>query len=323
LRDNSRFEGIRDATVVALDEPEGGKYLAAYVVSDNPVDVEALRRFIRAEKPAYMVPAVTVQLDAIPYNQNQKVNKRALPVPEHKKNAGRMPENDIQQKIFDIVSDVLGHKDFDILSDLFDSGLTSIGTLKVNFQLGKSFNLPVRIGDIKENPTIAKLAEFVANSETENVYQKESDYPLMQNQMGVFVESGTDNSSVRYNIPVLFKLSKKIDIEKLCSAVCKAIDAHPYIKATLISNSEGEIRAVRNDFAEPIVELIELPNLPDNSELVRPFRLLEDRLYRSAIYVTEEGNFLFFDVHHIVADGTSLALLFRDINDAYAGKNSG
>lgn len=31
-----------------------------------------------------MVPAVTMQIDKIPLNQNQKVNKKALPLPERK-----------------------------------------------------------------------------------------------------------------------------------------------------------------------------------------------------------------------------------------------
>ena len=78
------FEGIKDATVAAFDEPGGGKFIAAYVVSDSKVDIQKLNEFILANKPSYMVPAVTMQIDKIPLNQNQKVNKRALPKPEKK-----------------------------------------------------------------------------------------------------------------------------------------------------------------------------------------------------------------------------------------------
>ena len=79
-----RYEGIKDATVVAFDDPNGGKYIAAYVVSDNEVNVSQLNDFIKETKPAYMVPAVTMQIEKIPLNQNQKVNKKALPLPERK-----------------------------------------------------------------------------------------------------------------------------------------------------------------------------------------------------------------------------------------------
>ena len=75
------FPGINDATVQAFDDENGGKFIAAYIVSDEQVDIEALNSFILDQKPPYMVPAVTMQIEAIPLNQNQKVNKKALPKP--------------------------------------------------------------------------------------------------------------------------------------------------------------------------------------------------------------------------------------------------
>ena len=82
------FPGIKDATVQAFDEEGGGKFIAAYIVADEEIDIEALNNFILDQKPPYMVPAVTMQIDSIPLNQNQKVNKKALPKPE-KKSDGR------------------------------------------------------------------------------------------------------------------------------------------------------------------------------------------------------------------------------------------
>ncbi len=61
---------------MAFDDPGGGKYIAAYVVSDSKIDVSRLNDFIKETKPPYMVPAVTMQIDKIPLNQNQKVNKK-------------------------------------------------------------------------------------------------------------------------------------------------------------------------------------------------------------------------------------------------------
>ena len=76
-----QFPDIKDATVQAFDYPSGGKYIVAYVVSDKLIDVKALNAFIAEHKPPYMVPAATMQIDSIPLNQNQKVDKRALPTP--------------------------------------------------------------------------------------------------------------------------------------------------------------------------------------------------------------------------------------------------
>ena len=76
-----QYPGIKDATVADFDATGGGKFLAAYVVSDETIDIDKLNAFILERKPPYMVPAVTMQIDRIPLNQNQKVNKRALPEP--------------------------------------------------------------------------------------------------------------------------------------------------------------------------------------------------------------------------------------------------
>lgn len=147
-----RYEGIRDATVVAFDDPNGGKYIAAYVVSDSTVDINALNDFIKETKPAYMVPAVTMQIDKIPLNQNQKVNKKALPLPEKKAAEIIKPENEVQQILFDCIAEVLGYTDFGITTDIYEAGLTSITAIKLNILISKAFDIVIKTSDIKNHP---------------------------------------------------------------------------------------------------------------------------------------------------------------------------
>lgn len=331
-----RFEGIKDATVTAFDDPAGGKFLAAYVVSDGVVDVQKLNEFICSEKPAYMVPAATMLIPAIPYNQNQKVNRRALPEPK-RGNSGdnAKAETEAQRKIFEIAAGILGHDNFGVDTNLFYAGLTSISTLKFNLALSKAFGKPMKITDVKENNTVRLLEKFLVGAVSNvgavssasvgvvasTASEKLSRYPLMQNQMGVFVECQMNADSVDYNIPTLFKISEKLDIEKLKSAVVKAVDAHPYIKATLATSEDGSVCAVRNDDAVAAVEIVDAAELPANGDLVKPFTLIGSPLYRIKIFKTQKGNFLFMDVHHIVSDGTSTGVFINDINRAYAGES--
>ena len=116
------FPGIKDATVQAFDEDGSGKFIAAYVVSDDKVDIEAMNNFILDQKPPYMVPAVTMQIDAIPLNQNQKVNKRALPKPEKKASApieeSNVPMNMLEQELHQIVADIVNASDFGVTTVL-------------------------------------------------------------------------------------------------------------------------------------------------------------------------------------------------------------
>ncbi|MCR5808551.1 MAG: amino acid adenylation domain-containing protein [Clostridiales bacterium] len=312
-----KFPGIKDATVQAFDEQGGGKFIAAYVVSDEQVDISALNAFIAKNKPPYMVPAVTMQIDRIPLNQNQKVNKRALPVPEKKAEEVVPPKNETQRRIFELAAGVIGSRAFGVNTDLFAAGLTSIGAIKLNVLLSKEFGVPVSIGDLKENGTVEALEQFLAGGEASEQYEVLSDYPLSETQNGILVECISKPDSTVYSIPYLFKLSPKVDLERLKKALEDTINAHPYLKIKLFVDDDGEIRVCRDDPKLPVAEITETDSLPD--PLVTPFELFGGRLYRMIIYKTPEANYLFLELHHIICDGTSEAILIEDINSAYAG----
>ncbi len=312
-----RFPSIKDATVTAFDDEGGGKYIAAYIVSDKKIDINALNAFITESKPSYMVPAVTIQIDKIPLNQNQKVNKRALPKPVKKIEDKIEPENEIQKRIFECVSKALGHKDFGITTDFYYAGLTSISSIRLNFLLAKEFDVNLKINDLKENPTIEKLELFLQNSSKSKTYSIQEVYPLTNTQEGIFIDCTANMGTTVYNLPFLFKLSPKIDLLKLKSAIESVIEAHKYLKVRLFMDKDGEIKQRRNDDEKVRINIIDGMDI---NKLVKPFNLFGERLARFAIYRTHKGSHLFIDVHHLIADGTSYEIILNDIERAYKGE---
>ncbi len=312
-----RYQGIKDATVVAFDDPNGGKYIAAYVVSDSPVDINGLNDFIKETKPAYMVPAVTMQIDKIPLNQNQKVNKKALPLPERKIEEVIKPENETQQKLFDCIAEVLGYTEFGITTDIYEAGLTSISAIKLNILISKAFDIVIKTSDIKNHPTIQMLEGFVKTAGKEKTREIQENYPLTNTQEGIFIECTANMGSTIYNIPYLLKLDKKVDLEKLAVAIDSTVEAHPYLKTRLFMSDEGEVLQKRDDALNYKTQII---NGMNKETLVRPYMLFNEQLFRFEIYRTCDGNYLFLDIHHIIADGTSLSIIINDINRAYSGE---
>ena len=155
-----QFPGIKDATVQAFDEEGGGKFIAAYIVSDQQIDIDALNQFILDEKPPYMVPAVTMQIDAIPLNQNQKVNKRALPKPEKKhedREVANIPMNVLEEELHDMVSSIVGHADFGVTTVLGYAGLTSISAIKLAVQVNKRFGVALDSKSLVKNGTLQSI----------------------------------------------------------------------------------------------------------------------------------------------------------------------
>ena len=312
-----RYEGIKDATVVAFDDPNGGKYIAAYVVSDSQIDINGLNDFIKETKPAYMVPAVTMQIDKIPLNQNQKVNKKALPLPERKIEEIIKPENETQQKLFDCIAEVLGHTEFGITTDIYEAGLTSISAIKLNILISKAFDIVIKTFDIKNHPTIQMLEGFVKTAGKEKTREIQKTYPLTNTQEGIFIECTANMGSTIYNIPYLLKLDKKVDLDRLAKVIDSTVEAHPYLKTRLFMSDEGEVLQKRDDTLSYKTQII---NGMNKETLVRPYMLFNEQLFRFELYRTCDGNYLFLDIHHIIADGTSLGIIINDINRAYSGE---
>lgn len=315
-----QFPGINDATVMAYDQAVGGKYIVAYIVADNPIDIPALNAFIETEKPPYMVPAVTMQIEAIPLNQNLKVNKKALPLPVKKQEAMVAPENDTQQQIYDCIAKILGHDQFGITTDLHDAGLTSIGTLALNVSLSNAFGVVVKTRDLKANNTVIKLEAFLQNAATAipvTAATKLDAYPVSQTQMALFVESMAKPTELVYHIPFLFKLHDDVDLNRLKTAIEATIEAHAYIKTRFFMDDAGEIMQRRRDEA-PVT--VRIKDYLERDKLVTPFKLIDGRLFNGSLYQTKDGNYFFIDIHHMICDGTSLAILVEDINRAYTGE---
>ncbi|MBQ9395643.1 MAG: amino acid adenylation domain-containing protein, partial [Proteobacteria bacterium] len=181
------YPGIVSAAVIALDAPGGGKQLAAYIVSDDRIDVHALSAFILKTKPSYMVPSSIIQLDAIPLNASGKVDRRKLPKPTLNANkAGLEPATAIERKICEIYQQILGIGNVYADDDFFHIGGTSILALKLVLQCMKA-GIPVVYKNVFDNPTPKALAALV---ETQS---SDSEHGLVRNL-------GADAKVLDYNI---------------------------------------------------------------------------------------------------------------------------
>ncbi|MBO6033357.1 MAG: amino acid adenylation domain-containing protein [Prevotella sp.] len=329
------FPAIKDATVQAFDEEGGGKFIAAYVVSDEQVDIEALNNFILDQKPPYMVPAVTMQIDAIPLNQNQKVNKKALPKPE-KKAADvevdtNVPMNVLEKEIHGIIAQIINTEDFGVTTILGYVGLTSIMAIKLAIQINKRFGVTLdskalaKTGSVQsiENEILTALLSGGAKQEgAETAHADMSNIPLSYAQMGVYVDSIKNPESTIYNTPVIARFPKDVDINLLTKAAETLVKTHPMLQAHFGSAGAEIIQTV--DLEQP-VEIVHSQckeeDIPRYKwEFVKPFNLRQGPLYRMEIVTTGQWVYLMMDIHHLVVDGGSFDVLLSQLFDLLNGK---
>ncbi|WP_280413928.1 non-ribosomal peptide synthetase [Nocardia carnea] len=76
---------IAQAAVILREDIPGDQRLVAYLRarSGATVDTEELRAALRNVLPSYMIPAAFVELDEIPMTISDKLDRKALPVPEY------------------------------------------------------------------------------------------------------------------------------------------------------------------------------------------------------------------------------------------------
>ena len=311
------FPGVRDATINAYPAASGGLFLCGYVVGDEKLDLEAIKKFVGSRKPYYMVPEVMMQIDKIPLNQNSKVNKRALPEPKREEKNILPPETEAEKQVLAIAQKVLGYNEISVDADLFEAGLTSISSIKFITMVSESTGLDFTIAMLRDGPTVRDIASRVKGDEVAEEEVALEDYPLTKTQQGIYVECFAHPSSTIYNIPLLYKLSPKLDLDRLALAIEKAIENHPYLKGHLCVGANGEPRVVPCLGDKVNVERIN-GELPEPFAL-KPYDLMKGPFYQARIYQGKD-NYLFLDTHHIASDGTSLAVLLEDIDKAYRGE---
>lgn len=318
-----KFDGIRDATVAAFDKPTGGKYIAAYVVSDEKVDIAALHAFIGREKPPYMVPAVTMQIPSIPLNQNQKVDKRALPVPKYRQEEYEAPVTEMEKRICEKMAIALSTDLVGVNDDFFAIGGDSITSIRLILECAHP---GVNTSSIFKYRTPRRLAEYCASIKDMGQVLEENEAAMRQafapnesQKLYIKIQSNAPDS-VYSNSPYLYKLSDDIDIERFAAAVDRIIAHHPGFLTTFRVNQDGEYEQYydRSLFSPIKINHVAEADMEGiRATLVRPYKLTGEAFYRNALYQTEANTYFFMEIHHILFDGFSLRELFDEIYACY------
>jgi amino acid adenylation domain-containing protein len=175
---------VREAVVVLQPAPADANgsrrdRLVGYV-SRRPEQVvtsSELQRFLRAKLPDYMVPGVFVALDAMPLTTIGKVDRRALPIPDHSDSDPGdtyvAPRSWIEETLAGIWASVLGVDRVGIHNNFFELGGDSVLAIRMVARSAAS-GVTITPRQMFEYQTIAQLAEVATDCEPRGEAQHEA-----------------------------------------------------------------------------------------------------------------------------------------------------
>ncbi|WP_275394441.1 non-ribosomal peptide synthetase/type I polyketide synthase [Aliiroseovarius sp. Z3] len=166
-----QFDGIRHAAAIARAGADGAdKTLVGYYVADGDCDTAALRAHLKTQLPDYAVPAHLVALDALPINDNGKVDRKALEqraLPKvQKKVAKRDSDASTKTLVLSTLSDVLEVADVDPNTNFFDLGASSLHIARVHERLQDKLKRDFPISDFFLHSTASTLSAHLSDPVT-------------------------------------------------------------------------------------------------------------------------------------------------------------
>jgi len=236
------------------------------------------------------------------------------------------PRNTNESRLAKIWEDVLHVQPVGVTDAFLSLGGQSLQAAAIASRVTAEFSVSIPLTMLLTNLNIAELNEristapVVAESET---YIKATELSLSPAQQRIwFLDQFIPNRSA-YNIPLARRIRGPLNFEVLEAALDLVALRHETLRSSFAS-SEGQpgiqiapklAIAVKHLQAATEDEALVLAN----EEARRPFDLSHGPLLRClAISLGFDDHVLILNVHHIVSDGWSTGILWRDISEAYA-----
>ena len=157
---------VREAAVVLTTSGIGERRLVAYVVTHGRTAIPTadLLAHLRSRLPDYMVQAAFVFMDALPINENGKLDRRRLPAAAAAPAASDdpvLPRTPTEHALAQIWKETLELSFVSVHDNFFDLGGHSMIAVKIAMRSRETFDIDLPVAALFRAPTVAKLAEAI------------------------------------------------------------------------------------------------------------------------------------------------------------------
>ena len=330
------FENIEACFVTTRKIKNTYDALCAYYIANAKINISSLKSSLQKVIPTYMVPQYFIEVSKWPYNHNGKIDVKKLPEPQAQstKDQISLPRNEIDSDLISILRTLLNIEQISIDDSFFDIGGDSLSAINLCAHIKSAFNVQLYVRDILEHPTIRELSDIIRKSakHQEDIHimpvEKSEYYPVSSAQKRIYFASKVaGKASTLYNIPGGVILEGRVDINKLEDCLNKLIERHESLRTYFELKDENVVQKILEEveFKLQIKENVQFSELKNIfKEFVQPFDLAKAPLLRAQfVRFTDGKSAIFVDMHHIISDGTSLAIFTEELCKLYNNEQLG
>jgi amino acid adenylation domain-containing protein len=334
---------IKQAVAIAVNAPEGDKYLAAYVVEQDSSNLtnRDLREFLKAKLPDYMIPAAFVVLDALPLTPNGKVDRRALPVPNRGGDRDReyvAPRTEDEQLIANIFANILGIENVGIHDNFFELGGHSLLATQLISRIRQTFEVEIYLRTVFESSSVAQLKQTIDQlrietqglslPKIERIAPDTDKIPLSSAQERLWFIEQLEGASAIYNMPIAIGLTGVLNLDAFQQSLAEIVRRHEILRTSFVIVNDTPVQMIHPS-ASMKVETVYLQHLEQNERelflqqqiqisAITPFDLEIAPLVRCSLFQSSDNDHLFcLNMHHIVSDGWSIGLFLQELSVLY------
>ncbi|WP_240930238.1 non-ribosomal peptide synthetase, partial [Streptomyces coryli] len=332
-------DAVGQVAVIVREDRPGDKRLVAYVTpTHDGLDADTVRDFAAARLPEYMVPAV-MPLEALPLTSNDKLDRAALPAPDYAGMAeGRGPASAVEEVLCGLFAEVLGLEKVGAEVSFFALGGDSLLAMRLIARIRAALDIEVSIRGLFASPTVAGVARLMdaGAGESRAALRPQSRpevLPLSFAQQRMWflnrLEETDQGAGAAYNMPFALRMTGELDVAALEAALGDVADRHESLR-TVFPETDGGACQVVLEGAAGRPSLVAVETIGGEAEAVlaaqaaRGFDLSVDLPWRISLLVTGPSEYVLVIVaHHIAVDGSSMAVLAKDLEVAYVARRAG
>lgn len=306
----------------------------------NSIDENQIRKHCLEYLSQYEIPSRFIALDEVPINANGKIDpvvlKKIIDDTLSADSNEVTDENEInetEKKLIQIWKEILNVDKIRLNDNYLFLGGNSIKLIQLRLRIQQKFDVELSIYDLFSNSVLKEQAALIAQSKKsvfEHIVKAETKeyYDLSSTQYRMWVLSQIESSSIAYNMPNAFLFKGEIDILKFNASFRNIIERHEILRTSFKSNRDGEVHQYIKPIEEVAFDITQKDFTNSNSldEIksylialnAEPFNLEQGPLLRAYLIKVAENEYVFyFTMHHIIGDGWSSLILFKEIISTY------